>query len=83
MNQMVANEEMALRLVNLYFKEIARLGFKRKLDLDSIMNAYLYTLNRIEDKSYRAEIKKLIVIEEQKLRNARSKEDLFPVIPSQ
>jgi uncharacterized protein YdbL (DUF1318 family) len=34
----------------LYFEEVARLGFKRQLDLDQIINAYFYTLKKIKDK---------------------------------
>jgi len=46
----IPDEEMAYRLVRLYFEEIARLGFKRKLDLDSIVNAYFYSLKRMKNK---------------------------------
>lgn len=41
------DEEVAIKLVHLYFEEIARLGFKRQLDLDQILNAYFYTLKRL------------------------------------
>ncbi|MDD4250998.1 MAG: hypothetical protein PHX27_02290 [Candidatus ainarchaeum sp.] len=44
------DEEVAFRIVRLYFEEIARLGFKRQLDLDQIMNAYFYTLKKIRNK---------------------------------
>ena len=47
----ITNEEMAYRLVKLYFDEIARLGVKRSLDLDSVMQAYYYTLERLENKT--------------------------------
>jgi len=50
-NVSVTDEEIAQRLVKLYFEEIARLGFKRSLDLDSIINAYYYTLERIKRKN--------------------------------
>ena len=47
----ITNEEMAYRLVKLYFDEIARFGVKRSLDLDSVMQAYYYTLERLENKA--------------------------------
>ena len=50
------DEEVAFRVVRLYFEEIARLGFKRQLDLDQILNAYFYTLKRVGDKE---EMKKI------------------------
>jgi len=45
------NDDLALGIVKLYVEEVARLGLKRKLDLDSIINAYLYTLARLNKKS--------------------------------
>jgi len=53
------DEEVAFRIVRLYFEEIARLGFKRQLDLDQILNSYFYTLKKVTDK----EAMKKIVIE--------------------
>jgi len=44
------DDEVALKIVHLYFEEIARLGFKRQLDLDQIINAYFYTLKRLGGK---------------------------------
>ncbi len=43
-----ADEDVALKMVRLYFQEIARLGFKRSLDLDEIINAYFYSLCRVK-----------------------------------
>lgn len=81
MKRKIPNEEIAFRLVKLYFDEIARLGLKRTLDLDAIMNAYYYTLYRLEghDDSA-ARIKKMIEREEKELKEADSKSDLFPAI---
>ncbi len=45
----ITNEETAYRLVKLYFDEIARLGVKRSLDLDAVMQAYYYTLEKLEN----------------------------------
>jgi len=44
------DEEISMRIVRLYFEEIARLGFKRSLDLDQMINAYFYTLKKLKDK---------------------------------
>ncbi len=50
------DEEVAFRIVRLYFEEIARLGFKRTLDLDQMINSYFYTLKQLKGKD--AAIKK-------------------------
>jgi len=50
----LSDEELALRLTNLYFKEIAQLGFKRGLELDAVINAYLYSLARVKRKEIEA-----------------------------
>ena len=34
----------------MYFEEIARLGFKRTLDLDQMIDAYFYTLKKLSNK---------------------------------
>jgi len=52
------DEEVAFRVVRLYFEEIARLGFKRQLDLDQIINAYFYVLRKVKDKD--AAMKRII-----------------------
>ena len=44
------DEEVAFRIVRLYFEEVARLGFKRQLDLDQMINSYFYTLKRLQGK---------------------------------
>jgi hypothetical protein len=46
----VSREVIAYHIVKLYFEEIARLGYKRKLDLDAIIAAYFYVHNKLEDK---------------------------------
>lgn len=62
------DEEVAFRIVRLYFEEIARLGFKRQLDLDQIINSYFYTLNKLGNKEELMEkALKKIVEEEQKI----------------
>ena len=41
-------EEIAFKIVQTYFIEVARLGFKRQLTLDEIINAYFYALARVK-----------------------------------
>ncbi len=76
----VPDEEVAYRLVKLYFEEVARLGFKRTLSLDAIMNAYFYALQRMENKGAEmAAMKKLVKKEESELLKSKKLEDLFPI----
>lgn len=77
-NPAVPDEEVAYRLVKLYFEEVARLGFKRRLDLDAIINAYLYALRRLESKKKEMnEISKFVEKEEQHL-GEETKEEAIP-----
>ncbi len=43
-----SEELQAFNLVKLYFSDVVRHGFKRQLDLDQVINAYLYTLGRVK-----------------------------------
>jgi len=60
------DEEVAFRIVRLYFEDVARLGFKRQLDLDQMINSYFYTLKKLKGKD--AAIKKATeqIIKEEK-----------------
>ena len=59
------DEEVAFKVVRLYFEEIARLGFKRQLDLDQIINAYFYALKKLGNKeAAMAEAMKKIMADE-------------------
>lgn len=67
----IPDEEIALRIVKLYFEEIARVGFKRNLTLDSILNAYFYSLHKLKNKD--KEMKKISkLIEEGLVKEAKS-----------
>lgn len=44
------DEEIAFKIIQTYFKEIARYGFKKQLTLDEIINAYFYALARVKRK---------------------------------
>jgi len=46
----MSDEEVAFKIVRLYFEEIARTGFKRQLDLDQMINAYFYSLKQLKNK---------------------------------
>lgn len=74
------DEMMAFKIVTLYFEEIARLGFKRKLDLDAIMNAYFYSMARLRNKEKELEIMKKIVEQEEAVIAKETKEQLFPEV---
>ncbi len=41
-------EETAIKIVDLYFREIARHGIKREMDLDAVINAYKYALSKLK-----------------------------------
>jgi len=72
------NEEVAVRLTRLYFEEIARLGFKRRLDFDSIINAYYYCLQRLHNKDKELDIMRRIVEKEESKIQGETKSQLFP-----
>jgi hypothetical protein len=71
------NEELAVQLVRVYVEEIARLGLKRKLDLDSIINAYLYTLSRLNKKDEEMGVFNKIAEKEIKAEKHETKDELL------
>lgn len=74
----ISDETVALRLVKLYFEEVARLGFKRQLDLDAIINSYFYSLSRLQRKdSELAAIRRVVMKEEEQLKT-ETKEQMMP-----
>jgi len=74
----VPDEEMAFRVVKLYFEEIARLGFKRRLDLDAIINAYFYALARLERKDKELKFIQKKVLKEEAELSRETKEEMIP-----
>lgn len=50
MDKKISDEEIAYKLVKLYVGEISRGGEKRRMGLDTIINAYYYTLTRLKRK---------------------------------
>lgn len=77
MEQKKSNEVMAYALVKLYVEEIARLGMKRKLDLDSIINAYMYTLSRLAKKEEDAKVFNKMAEDEIQEEKQETKEELL------
>lgn len=43
-----SSEEIAFNVIETYFKELARVGFKKQLTLDEVINSYLYALARVK-----------------------------------
>ena len=74
----VTDEEMAYKVVQLYFEEVARQGFKRTLDLDSIINAYLYALGRLRNKDKELHEIMHLVSEEEKHLGHESRAEVLP-----
>jgi hypothetical protein len=50
MEELIPDEEMAYRIVDLYLREVSHRGEKRQMGLDTIINAYFYTLLRLKKK---------------------------------
>ncbi len=72
------DEEVAYRLVKLYFGDIARASVRRSIDLDSTINAYFYTLKRVENKEKELKAVQRIVEEEEEQMKSESKAELIP-----
>ena len=74
----VSDEEMAYRLVELYVREISRRGEKRQMGLDTIINAYYYTLIRLKKKEEESKIFTEAVEKEEKELAEGVEEITFP-----
>jgi hypothetical protein len=77
-NKCLSNEEIAARIVDIYFKEIARLGFKRTLNLDEVINAYYYTLSKLGDKEKSMAEARQKVLKEEKIIKTETTEEILP-----
>ena len=76
----LTDQEVAFRVLNIYFEEVARRGIKRKLDFDSILNSYFYVLEKVKSTdSVLPEFKEKIVKEEERMLH-QQKKDLVPAI---
>ncbi len=74
----LSDEEVATRIVEIYFKEIARLGFKRALTLDEVINAYYYALSKLKGKEAAIKAAMEKVIKEEKELKRETKSQLIP-----
>jgi len=80
MAKTLSNEEVAARLVQIYFKEIARLGYKRNLTLDETINAYYYVLSKLGNKEQALEKVKKDVLEDEKDLKTETREEIVPMV---
>ena len=63
-----SDEEMAYKLVELYVREVSQRGEKRQMGLDTIINAYFYSLLRLKKKKGEMQIiEPAVMAEEEKL----------------
>ena len=76
----LGNEEVAARIVQIYFKEIARAGYKRTLTLDETINAYYYVLSKLGNKKVLLEEVKKKVIRDEKELASETKEEAIPSV---
>lgn len=74
----LANEEIAARIVAIYFKEVARAGFKRSLSLDETMNAYYYVLSKLGNPKECIEEARRKAMVDEKLLASETKEQAIP-----
>jgi len=61
----LSDEELAVRLVSLYFEEIARMGFKRQLELDDVINAYYHALGKLKGRKIEASAQPSVIVQTQ------------------
>jgi len=78
MAKILSDEEVAYRIVSLYFENVARHGFKRRLDLDAVLNAYLYTLSRLGNKEKDLVAMCEKVAQKEAQLSTESKEEILP-----
>ena len=79
MARALSDSDVAARLVRVYFESVARLGLKRSLDLDAVVNSYLYTLSRIKTKDCEREKKIGEVISKLETQlSTETKEEILP-----
>ena len=76
--------EIALGLTKIYFEELLRSGVRRQMELDDLINAYIYTRSRLEKVDKEMEIMEPIVDKNQQELEKEVKEGLpvFPDFPS-
>lgn len=73
----IGPEEVAFRLVELYIKNIASKGEKKQMGLDTIINAYFYTVSRLQRKSGEMQFLNQAVAQEKKAGKREKAEELL------
>ena len=76
----LGNEEVAARILQIYFKEVARLGYKRTLTLDETINAYYYVLSKLGNKKVLLEEVKQKVIRDERELASETKDEAIPSV---
>ena len=77
-----ADKQIALKIVETYLREAARVGLKRTLEIDDIINAYLYVYSRlIKDRKTIPEIEKTLDDETRELIARAKRNEIFPELP--
>ena len=74
----LTDEEIAFRLVELYVRHISQRGEKRQMGLDTIINAYVYTLGRLENKRQEINLMEEAVQKEEKILEHDIEQIKFP-----
>jgi hypothetical protein len=75
---LTADEEMAYKIVELYVREISQRGEKRQMGLDTIINAYFYTLSRLKKKKEEMGIMEPVVEKEEEKLEEGIEQVFFP-----
>ena len=74
------NAHLAAELVRLYFEEIARAGFKKTLTLSEIINAYKFTLEKLEGSTALTKKEQEEIVSELKdIKRAIEKPEVAPI----
>ncbi len=77
----IPDEEMAYKLVELYVREVSQRGERRQMGLDTIINAYFYTLLRLRKKRKEMGLLEEAVVKEE-TQLAQGVENIFFPEPS-
>lgn len=71
-------DEIAFKIVELYVSQVADAQEKRKMGLDTIMNAYFYALLRLTRKEKEMEAFEKAVSKEEKFMKAKEEQEELP-----
>ncbi|MBI2598315.1 MAG: hypothetical protein HYW50_03905 [Candidatus Diapherotrites archaeon] len=79
MKHTLSDEEVALRIVEIYFEEVAKRRDKA-VDFDSMINTYFYVCEKMKKKEeLLASMKNKVAVEEKKLLTMH-KEEIIPAV---